>query len=153
MEKRPRVVVYGSSLQMAVVAASLKAEQSLEVVCVDPHSPTARQSLGELSPAAIVFDLTDPATSVDVSLLREKPGILLIGIDLESDEILVLSGHSRRALSVSDLVHVIQLLQQRQRLPGGQHPVQPLAVDKLHHHEGRIALHPEFVDGDDIRVL
>jgi hypothetical protein len=93
---------------MTVVAASLKADQSLEVVCVDPHSPTARQSLRELSPAAIAFDLTDPSTSVDVSLLREKPGVLLIGIDLESDEILVLSGRPQQALSVSDLVRVIQ---------------------------------------------
>ena len=108
MEIRPRVVVYGSSLHMAVVAASLKADQSLEVVCVDPHSPADRQSLRELSPAAIAFDLSDPSTSVDVSLLREKPGVLLVGIDSTSDEILLLSGCSRRVPSVSDLANVIQ---------------------------------------------
>jgi hypothetical protein len=93
---------------MAGVAASLKADQSLEVVCVDPHSPTARQSLSELNPAAIAFDLSDPPTGVDVRLLHEKPGILLIGVDPASDEILVLSGRPQQALSVSDLVHAIK---------------------------------------------
>lgn len=108
MEIRTRVVVYGSSLHMAGIAASLKVDQSLEVVCVDPHSPTARQSLSELDPAVITFDLSDPSTSVDVSLLREKPGVLLIGVDPASDDILVLSGCPQQALSVSDLVHIIR---------------------------------------------
>src|SRR5512139_1959649 len=99
VEIRTRVVVYGSSIHMAGIAISLKADQSLEVVCVDPHSPTARQSLCELNPAVIAFDLSDPSTSVDVSLLREKPGVLLIGVDPASDEILVLSGRTQRALS------------------------------------------------------
>ena len=108
MEIRTRVVVYGRSLHMAGVAASLKADQSLEVVCIDPRSPTARQSLSELNPAAIAFDLSDPSTSVDLTLLRQKPGVLLIGVDPASDEILVLSGSPQQALSVSDLVHVIQ---------------------------------------------
>ena len=108
MEIRTRVVVYGSSLSMAGIAASLKANQSLEVVCVDPHSPTARQTLSELNPAAIAFDLSDPPASLDVTLLCEKPGVLLIGVDPASDEILVLSGRLQRALSVSHLVHVIQ---------------------------------------------
>lgn len=108
MEIRTRVVVYGNSLHMAGIAASLKANQSLEVVCVDTHSPTARQTLTELNPAAIAFDLSDPPASLDVTLLRQKPGMQLIGIDPASDEILVLSGYQQQALSVSDLVHVIQ---------------------------------------------
>ena len=89
---------------MAGITTSLKEDQSLEVVCVDPHSPTARQSLCELNPAVIAFDLSDPSTSVDLTLLREKPGVLLIGVDPESDEILVLSGRLKQALSVPDLV-------------------------------------------------
>ena len=59
-------------------------------------------------PAAIVFDLSDPSASMDVTLLRHKPGVQLIGVDPGSDEILVLSGRPQQALSVADLVHVIQ---------------------------------------------
>lgn len=108
MEIRTRVIVYGSSLHITGIAASLKADQSLEVMSVAPHSPTPRQSLAGLNPAVIIFDLGDPPASVDVTLLRQRPGILLIGVDPASDEILVLSGRPQPALSVSDLVHVIQ---------------------------------------------
>ncbi len=108
MEIKTRVIVYGSSLQMAGIAASLKTDQDLDVVRVDPHSSAARQSLQELNPAAIAFDLSNPPAWLDVTLLRQKPGVLLIGVDPESDEILVLSGRPQQALSVSDLVHVIQ---------------------------------------------
>ena len=108
MEIRTRVVVYGSFLHMAGITTSLKEDQSLEVVCVNPRSPTAQQSLSELDPAVLVFDLSDPPASVDPTLLRQTSGVLLIGVDPESDEILVLSGHPKQARSVSDLVHVIQ---------------------------------------------
>ena len=77
---------------------------SLEVVCIDPRSPTAWQSINEVNPTVLTSDLSDPSTSVDLTLLREKPGVLLIGVDPESDEILVLSGRLKQALSVPDLV-------------------------------------------------
>ena len=108
MEKRTRVVVYGSSLHMAGIQASLKVEPDLEVVCVDPHAPMAGQRLNELHPAAIAFDLTDPSLGLDVTLLREQPSLLLIGVDPSSDELLVLSSHPSQALSASDLVNVIR---------------------------------------------
>lgn len=110
------MVVYGSSLHLAGIAASLKVDQSLEVVCVDPQFPNPRQSLSELNPAAITFDLSDPSASMDVTLLRKMPGVLLIGIDPASVEILVLSGRQKQALSVSDLVHVIHQNSQVQPL-------------------------------------
>jgi hypothetical protein len=93
---------------MAGITTSLKEDQSLEVVCINPRSPTAQQSINELNPAAIAFDLSDPSIGVDVTLLSRMPGIVLIGVDPESDEILVLSGRPKQAQSVSDLVHVIQ---------------------------------------------
>ena len=108
VEKRTRVVVYGSSLHMAGIQASLKAEPDLEVVCVNPYAPMAGQRLNELHPAAIAFDLTDPSLGLDVTLLREQPGLLLIGVDPSSDELLVLSSRPAQALSASDLVSVIR---------------------------------------------
>ncbi len=92
---------------MAGIAVSLKADPSLEVVCIDPHSPTARQSLSELNPAAIAFDMVDPPPNLDVALLHEQPGLLLIGVDPSSNELLILSGRPQQAMSVSDLIAVI----------------------------------------------
>jgi hypothetical protein len=108
VEKRTQVVVYGTSLNMATVTASLKADQGLEVICLDPRSPTARQHLCELHPAVIAFDLNDPPQRMEEILLRERPDVLLIGVDPTNDEILVLSSHPQQARSASDLISVIQ---------------------------------------------
>ena len=108
MAKRTRVVVYGTSLNLAGIAASLKVETGLEVISVDAHAPNAIQRLNQLRPAVIAFDLADPNTSPDITILREQPGLLLIGIDPSSDELLVLFRRPQQVLSVADLVEVIQ---------------------------------------------
>jgi hypothetical protein len=107
MEKPRRVAVYGNSLHMAGIVASLKADPTLEVLCVNLDSPDARQSLDEHDFAAIVFDLSDPPLRLGFTLLRDRPGLLLIGVDSSRDEMLVLSSHPAQALSMADLVSVI----------------------------------------------
>jgi len=107
MEKRKRVAVYGTSLNMAGIVASLNADTTLEVLCASLDSPNARQSPDENDLAAIVFDLSDPPLLLDVTLLRDRPGLLLIGVDPSRDEMLVLSSHPEQALSMADLVSVI----------------------------------------------
>ena len=107
MEKRRRVAVCDKSLNMAGIIASLKEETTLEVLCVDLVSPDARQSLDEYDLAAIVFDLNAPSLRLNVTLLRDRPDLLLIGVDFSRDEMLVLSSHPEQALSVADLVQVI----------------------------------------------
>ena len=92
---------------MAGIAASLKAEASLEILCVDPQNPTARQSLNELDPHAIIFDRSDPNTALDLALLREQPGLLLVGVDPSSDDALVLSGQLTRVLSGKELARLV----------------------------------------------
>ena len=107
MEKRTRVVVYGNTLSMAGIAASLNAEASLEIICVDPQNPTAPQNLKELNPETIIFDRSDPNTILDLTLLREQPGLLLVGVDPSSDDALVLSGQLTRVLSGRDLARLV----------------------------------------------
>jgi hypothetical protein len=107
MEKRRRVAVYGNSINMAGIVASLKADPTLEVLCLDLDSPNARQSLDENELAAIVFDVSDPPLRPDLTLLRDRPGLLLIGVDPSRVEMLVLSSHPTKALSMADLVSLI----------------------------------------------
>jgi hypothetical protein len=137
MEKRLQVVVYGSSLTMAGIAASLRADPTLDVVWITAqactalqqdvpalapsnawgaprprdsgpaHSSALPQALIALDPAVIAFDLSDPSSGLDVRLLRERPGLLLVGVDPSSDELLVLSSQQERAVAVADLLSVI----------------------------------------------
>ncbi len=105
--KKTRVAVYGRSLNMAGIAASLRADPTLEVVCVDPDSPTAMQHLNEPTLAVIAFDLGAVPSALSISLLCQQPDLLLIGVDPSSNEMLALSSHTAQALAVQDLVNII----------------------------------------------
>ena len=107
MEKRRQVAVHGSSLSMALIVATLKTDATLEVFCVNLDAPNAWQSLDENEFTVILFDLSDPPRRLDVTTLRNRPGLLLIGLDLSSDEMLVLSSHYCQALSMADLTSLI----------------------------------------------
>ncbi len=107
MEKRTQVVVYGSSIAMAGIAASLQANAGLEVVRLNPFGDTSQPSLDELNPAVMAFDLAHPPSGVDVTLLCERPGLLLVAVDPGSDELIVVSSRQRRAVAVADLLEVI----------------------------------------------
>lgn len=105
--KKTRVVVYGRSLSMAGIAASLRANPGMEVFGVDPVTPAALQQMAELTPAVIVFDLGVVLSDLAIALLRGQPGLQLIGIDPSSNQLLVLSSHPAQALSVAELIEVI----------------------------------------------
>ena len=107
MNNRTRVVVYGNTLSMAGIAASLKAEASLEILCVDPRDPTTRQTLNELDLQAIIYDRSDPHTVLDLSLMREQPGLLLVGVDPSSNEVLVLTSKRNKVMTASELAHLM----------------------------------------------
>jgi hypothetical protein len=107
MEKRKRVAVYGNSLYIAGIVASLKANTSMDVLCVNLDSPTTNQNLDENDLAAIVFDLSDTSLRLNFSLLCEQPDLLLIGVNPTREEMLVLSSQPIQALSMDDLVNVI----------------------------------------------
>ncbi len=109
-----RVVLYGTTLVVSTIGASLQASADLELIRIDPALPGAAERLLALQPSAVVFDLAAGQPDFAMSLLRQQPGLLLIGADPSSDDLLVLSSHAARALSVADLVAVIAHRQSHQ---------------------------------------
>jgi len=107
MNHKIRVAVCGSSLTMAGLAASLQANQDLDVVRIPAITAALAQGPGEQAPTVIAFDLAEVTGNLAIALLRERPGLMLIGVDLDSDKLLLLSGHAEQVLSVADLVKVI----------------------------------------------
>ncbi len=107
MSPRTRVAVCGSSLYMAGLAVSLRAHQDFDVVRIPAITVALAQGPDEQAPAVVAFDLDEVTGNLAVALLRERPDLLLIGVDPDSDKLLVLSGHAEQALSVADLVKVI----------------------------------------------
>ncbi len=98
----------GESLLIDGIEASLQGREGVEVVLLDTSQPDAVQALDRLSPDIIVFDLTPSQLNCVFSFLRTHTDIILIGLDLDRDLALFLSGEWRMLPTVADLMQVIE---------------------------------------------
>ncbi len=107
------VVLYGSSLALSSIGASLQTCVGLRVLAVDSEAPgaagahSAAQRLAALRPDVVLFDLASVRSDFAIELWKAQPGILLIGVDLLTGQALVLAGQSARAHTTEDLLQVI----------------------------------------------
>lgn len=102
------IILYGNSLAVSSVGACLREREGLRVLPVGTGSLKEALSPNEPRPDVLVFDLSTTQPGFAVELLRSKPGILLIGVDLSNGKALVLSSKTSRVLTTDDLVHVIE---------------------------------------------
>jgi len=107
MEKTRRVVLYGSDLVVSTVGANLRGRVEFQILQIDPLLPDALQRLEAARPDVVLFDLADTQPDFTISVLRKHPGLMLIGVDLKSDKMLVMSGEESRLLTTDDLVHMM----------------------------------------------
>jgi hypothetical protein len=103
-----RVLLYGNSLVVSTVGASLQECGGLELVRVDAGSADTAERLSALAPAAVIFDRVTTRPDLVLALLDQLPQALLIGVNPSSDQVLVLSGRQERAVAPEDLLGVIQ---------------------------------------------
>jgi hypothetical protein len=102
-----RVAVCGSTLYMAGLAACLEANPDVEVVRVPTNAAAPLQCLDELALSAVAFDLGEMSGDLAISLLRDRPELVLIGVDPSSDSLLLLSGRQAQPVSAAELLHAI----------------------------------------------
>ena len=108
MDKTRRIVLYGSDLVVSTVGANLRGRVGFQILQIDPLLPDALQRLDAASPDVVLFDLASTQPDFTIAVLRRHPGLLLIGVDLRSDKMLVMSGEESRLLTTDDLVHMIE---------------------------------------------
>lgn len=101
------VLVYGKSLNLAGIAASLRLNANLDVRLIDPQDPHAKTKLAACVPQTIIYDLTDLPADLDLKLLQDQPDILLIGVDPSCDEVLVLTGQRSRVMTAGELASLV----------------------------------------------
>lgn len=97
------VVLYGNSLALSGVGASLEAHPGLRIVQV----AAAVDALSTLEPDVIVFDLAAAQPDV-LGLWRQHPHVLPIGVDMLEHRAVVFSEQSSRARTADDLLRVIE---------------------------------------------
>ena len=109
MDNRRFVVLFGDSLLMDAVEASLGNQQGLDVMRVHTNDDDVEACLSAMRPDLVIFDWDTPFSQFAVFLLRDHPGIPLIGLDISSREVVVLSSQQYTPLTARDLAQVIQL--------------------------------------------
>lgn len=108
MDTQLRVVLYGQSLVLGALAASLRLRQQLEVICVAPClENSAAQELAALMPDVILFDAGAGFPEAAFSLLQTCPALRVVGIDPSENQAMLWAGQSLNELSVNDLVHTL----------------------------------------------
>jgi hypothetical protein len=105
MEKRRRIVLFGNSIILGTVGASLRRSLQYEVITMPPADPG---DLNSLAPDVVLFDLEAARPGYAFALLESQPGLLLIGISPDKNLVKMWSGQQLRELSTTDLMKAIE---------------------------------------------
>jgi hypothetical protein len=104
--KKRRVVLFGKSIILGTIGASLSLYPDLEIIPLSPPLPDF-QVLKDLAPHVILYDIEATLPDAVLALLETSPDLLLIGINPDSNQVMVWSGRQLHELSTHDLVQVI----------------------------------------------
>lgn len=107
MKSARRVIVCGNHLVMSTICATLQEKPGFHVQQIEAFQPDIINKLDVAPPDVILFDLSADQPHFVIPLLRKHPTIMLIGVDLMSSEMLLLSGAQSRLLTADDLMQVM----------------------------------------------
>jgi hypothetical protein len=102
-----RILLYGDSIILGSVGASLELVPHFEVTHLSPPLPGASE-LEPMDPDIIVFDVDGDVAAGAFSLLETRPGLLILGISPDGNLVRLWSGHQYRELSTEELTALIE---------------------------------------------
>lgn len=106
MNASRQVLLYGGSLLLAGVAASLERSSDLCVMQAATWEEVCRL-LAKQSPDAIIFDLANASESHILPLLLKNPTLILIALDPECNQAVLLTGQGARSLTVNQIKQMV----------------------------------------------
>jgi chemotaxis response regulator CheB len=120
-----QIVVLGSSLLLAALADHLEQQPGLVVTRINPHLADALERVKACAPDVVLAEIqrdSDPRQEQTVmSLLVERPGMPIIGLDMTSHTTTVLSSHQVTIDQVADLKQMIEQVERATRWKWGPH--------------------------------
>ncbi len=102
-----RVLLCGHSLFIAGLQASLEGMPGVELQRVEANTDRLQNRLSEWQPELLVLELDTLQHYLPLAMLKEYPHLILVGLDAESDRLLVLTGQSARPLTIDELLNVV----------------------------------------------
>jgi len=108
MGNKPTVVLYGVSLVIEGLAASLGSHPDLSLHRINGRGLFLAEQLTALRPDVVIFDLVAAPPDNAFLSLWEQPQVLLIGVDLNRHEMFQWVGQCARAQTTQDVIRAIQ---------------------------------------------
>jgi hypothetical protein len=105
MDSQHKVLFYGNSLVLAGVQATFKGYVGFEVIALDQQA--TQTELLAFDPGVVVFDMGALESEFLIAQLQELPGVLLIGVDPESHEVL-LTGQAACSISLEQITQIVR---------------------------------------------
>jgi hypothetical protein len=121
MDNQHKILFYGNSLVLAGVQATFNSYPGFETIAVD--QPTTQEELLVINPTVVVFDMGDLESEFFIAKTQQLPGLLLIGVDPESHEVL-LTGQATCSISLEQITQIVRDLIGPSVVPPGSPPVQ-----------------------------
>lgn len=107
MDSQHKILFYGNSLVLAGVHATFKGYAEFEVITLDKKATEAE--LLAFDPSVVVLDMGALETEFLCTQMQELPGVLMIGIDPESHEVL-LTGQAVCSISLEQIMQIVREL-------------------------------------------
>ena len=105
MNSQHKVLFYGDSLVLAGVQASFSGHPAFEVMTLG--KPATETELLAFNPTVVVFDMGAVESEFLLAQMHELPGLLLIGVDPESHEVL-LTGQAVCSISLAQITQIVR---------------------------------------------
>jgi hypothetical protein len=105
MDTRRKVLLYGDTLVLAGLQASLAGCGDVEVVTL--ACPATGEALLASGASVVIYDQAAAQPEALLAEMQAVPGLLLIGVDAASDRLQVVSSHRQQAVKVDDLLAII----------------------------------------------
>jgi len=107
MKESRRILLYGNSVILGSIGASLRRLSQFKVTTLNPSLPEALK-LDAADPDILLFDLETTHAEAVFSLLKTNPRLLLIGISPDINLVKIYSGRQVRELSTQSLLELIK---------------------------------------------
>ncbi len=104
------VVLYGVSLFVSAMESCLQGQPNLRVLRANQGATDARGQINFLHPDVIIFDNGETGLGDFpgvVQLLKDNPQAVVIGLDVNSNQLTVFSSEQRAATTAADVIDAI----------------------------------------------
>ncbi len=109
MARVRKVVLLGNSVVTSSLASTLRGRPEFQVVQLGDATPDTLMRLRDAHPDAIILCEPPAPPALIFLLLREYPDLLIIGIDIDGDRMVVLSGRQAVLRTEDDLLKALRL--------------------------------------------